>query len=642
MEEFCMEHKENPGRLAYINEINDQLTRLVLWVESANKSNRTDLAVVSEDIVGGLLNLIFRQEGWKLINANTPNSPNFPGIDLADEELCIGVQVTANNSLDKVKDMLNKFYGHKLEQRFDRLILVELTTQDPSPGMKKRCTEHFDGNRDIWNIPYLMRLIQSIQDIDHLEEITVFLQKQVGDLHRSLQLPPKETPVSEEPEEIPVQLEQPEAPSPSLMERIASWFTDDEEEAAHSSTWSDLGKATIFCTVLLAALGLIFSFFPLSEMPPELSSYDVTINGASISVPTTFDALEALGWVPSDPEKMEEWVAPGAGVEDWAGIEVLTFRTNLTNAHGSITVQYMNPTAHTLPVKDCVIFYLNITQTFFDDSYTGESVNTLDTPLGLKMGISKWSDRTEFPSGCDKQKNASHISYRYVPKNSSSAYIFHFDRSTKLLNGVEIRYMDTTAVAKLLGAGYDYEAPVYNTENLYSWLGVTMNLHVDGFDYPILTTVRDYIALNYTVDKATEYVTSTKHSDIYFRGDALHTASCKVYNPFHRALTPENCFISCLDSRAIEPHNKPFIFTCTTTNNTLTILKGMTREELIEALNAAQIQWVESGLSSITFYPNPRIDTLYADCHLDFENLVTDITVDACNAVQNYIFNQVS
>ena len=186
-----MEHKENPGRLAYINEINDQLTRLILWVESANKSNRTDLAVVSEDIVGGLLNLIFRQEGWKLINANTPNSPNFPGIDLADEELCIGVQVTANNSLDKVKDMLNKFYGHKLEQRFDRLILVELTTQDPSPGMKKRCTEHFDGNRDIWNIPYLMRLIQSTQDIDHLEEITVFLQKQVGDLHRKLQNPPE-------------------------------------------------------------------------------------------------------------------------------------------------------------------------------------------------------------------------------------------------------------------------------------------------------------------------------------------------------------------------------------------------------------------------------------------------------------------
>lgn len=623
-----MEHKENPGRLAYINEINDQLTRLILWVESANKSNRTDLAVVSEDIVGGLLNLIFRQEGWKLINANTPNSPNFPGIDLADEELCIGVQVTANNSLDKVKDMLNKFYGHKLEQRFDRLILVELTTQDPSPGMKKRCTVHFDGNRDIWNIPYLMRLIQSIQNIDHLEEITVFLQKQVGDLHRKLQNPPeKDQAGSQKTKRNPI---------------AAKKKQSQENPSAHPGCFYTLGKVTFFSLILCAILGFVISLQPSSEVPPELSGYDVTINDSCISIPTTFDALEALGWVATDPEKLEEWVSPGNGMENWNGLSAHAFRTDLTNGYGSITVQYMNPTAHTLPVRDCVIVYLSITEACFDDSYTGESVNTLNTPLGLKMGISKWVERTSSPSGHDKQKDSSYIRYRYASKDSSSAYIFRFDRKTKLLNGVEIRNMDTAAVKKLLGAEYDFEAPVYNADSLYSWLGVTMNLHVDGFDYPILTTVRDYATLNYTIDKTSEYVTSTEHADICFRGDALHTASCKVYNPFHRALTPENCFISCLDSRAIEPHNKPFIFTCTTTNNTLTILKGMTREELIEALNAAQIQWVESGLSSITFYPNPRIDTLYADCHLDFENLVTDISVDACNAVQSYIFNQAS
>lgn len=642
-----MEYKENPGRLAYINEITDQLTRLGMWVESANKSKRTDLAIISEDIVGGLLNRMFREDGWNLVPSNTPKCPNFPGIDLADEELCIGVQVTSQNTLDKVKDMLEKFSSHQLDQWFDRLILVILTSQDPKDGMKKRCTDQFDGKKDIWNIPYLLRIIQSIPDVDRLEEITVYLQKQVGDLYRKLQNPPVENPESEPQVESQADQEEitdtPEQASnaPSLLDSIISWFIEDENETtSKSSFFSECAAVIMGAIFMLCVIGFIISLFPISEMPDELSGYNVTINSASVSVPTTFEQMESLGWLASDPDLLEEWIEPGGGRDSWSYISLDQgiYRTELTNGHGSIDVLYMNPTAHTLQVRDCIIYSLDIKNGSFDNSYTGESVNVLETPLGLRMGQSKWSERTEYPSGHDKDKDRYIITYSYVLENNN-AYIFSFDKESKLLSGVEIRNLEPEAMEKLSGVKFDTEAPAYDPGKLEDWVDISMNIHIDGFDFPVLCTVQAYSELNYTLDKAPEYVTSTEHSDIYFRGDALHLLSGQVYNPFPRALTPENCFISCIDTHYIEPRNKPFVFTCSIADQSLSIPEGMTKDELITALNDAGIQWIESSVDGITFYPNSRLETMSVLCFLNDEGLVSNLKVDACQALQDYFFS---
>ena len=161
-----MSEKFHPGRAYYIREIEQQLGRLVSWVEIATRCGHMDLPTIAEDIICGLLNLMY---GWNLINANTPEQPNFPGIDLKNEEQCIAVQVTAKNDLNKVKDMLTKFTQNNLDERFRTLILVEITNQEPTPGMKDKKESCFYGKRDIWNIPRLMRDIKS-RDVDQLEE----------------------------------------------------------------------------------------------------------------------------------------------------------------------------------------------------------------------------------------------------------------------------------------------------------------------------------------------------------------------------------------------------------------------------------------------------------------------------------------
>lgn len=650
-----MEELENPGRLFYINEINQQLARLASWAEISAHSNRTDISIISEEIICGLLNLMYRDKGWQLVNANSPEHHNTSGVDLVDDDLCIAVQVTAKNRIDKVNDMLAKFHSHGLDQQYDKLIMVVLTSHDPTPGMKKKQLGCFDGSRDIWNMNRLMREIQHYEDISYLAQIAAYLDEQVGSLYKK---PTASGPQNEKANHRDSASAQKDIP---FYKRILSLFmesdTDDNDsepvldEDHHDpeikvsvfsrfSTWIDsLLEATAGCLVtsgivmiVLFILAMVLSnILPMTKMPTELAAYSVTINGSTIQIPTTFAQMETFGWVAADNEKMETLVDPNT--------TSFLYFTDLTNGHGTMTVQYANPSNHTLQVKDCVIYELSITQKSFDNSYTGESVNTLTAPGGLTMGSSKWSERTLYELGYKKERSSYEISYRYVLENGNK-YVFIFDKKTKFLSGVRIRNWDDTAMDKLTGTEYDSTAPAYDAESLNNWIGATMFITLDGYQFPVGCPVPDYLELGYTLDKSPEYVTSREHSDIYFRGDALHLLSGQVYNPFPRALTTENCFIGCIDTRNIESASEQFILTCQFDSHTLTLPKGMDRNKLISELDTHGITWIESGLSSITFYPNSLLKTVTVTCIFsESTQALSNIQVDSCDALQDYFFD---
>jgi hypothetical protein len=76
---------------------------------------------VSEELVRGVLREIY---GWRnLRNLNFAGRKNFPGIDLADDDAGVAIQVTATPGLGKVKRTLESFLKHGLDAHYRRLVV---------------------------------------------------------------------------------------------------------------------------------------------------------------------------------------------------------------------------------------------------------------------------------------------------------------------------------------------------------------------------------------------------------------------------------------------------------------------------------------------------------------------------------------
>ena len=173
-------------RMDLLNKITKQLAVLAYEVELMNRSNRMTLNSDAETIFCGLIN---RLEDWNLRNLNEI-SQNYPGIDLADPEGRIAVQITASASQKKVDHTLEVFFKNKMERDFDRLILVIITDRTaPTAAHGVKQGFKFDPKRDIWNIEWFKRRVESIEDCELLQTVADYLDSQLGELPGTTTLP---------------------------------------------------------------------------------------------------------------------------------------------------------------------------------------------------------------------------------------------------------------------------------------------------------------------------------------------------------------------------------------------------------------------------------------------------------------------
>lgn len=106
------------------------MSQFVTQVEASSAMGHFDIHKVSENLVLGLLRELY---GWKkLRNLNADEQVNYPGIDLADDDLRIAVQVTGTPTLDKVKGTIETFLSHDLDKRYQRLLIYVLTRKQSS------------------------------------------------------------------------------------------------------------------------------------------------------------------------------------------------------------------------------------------------------------------------------------------------------------------------------------------------------------------------------------------------------------------------------------------------------------------------------------------------------------------------------
>ncbi|MBP2029053.1 hypothetical protein J2Z35_002891 [Acetoanaerobium pronyense] len=160
-----------------LKDIADSLAYLSRQVEIYNCVNFYDINIVAEDFYANLLNLIY---GYNLINLNVEEK-NAPAIDLVDDINRISIQVTSDNTSEKIKESIRKFNEHEHYLNYDRLIVLMLTK-------KKKYRTIFDtdgkfsfnATNDLIDYTDLMKFIKAKSTKD-LKEIKDYLNLELTD-----------------------------------------------------------------------------------------------------------------------------------------------------------------------------------------------------------------------------------------------------------------------------------------------------------------------------------------------------------------------------------------------------------------------------------------------------------------------------
>ena len=111
-----------------------------------------DINRICEDVFCGVFKELY---GFKnLRNLNDEERQNYPGIDLADDEARVAIQVTSAKSLKKIKDSITTTIQHGLHEDYDRIIIYILTRKQRSYSQRsiaKVCDGNlsFDSSSDI-------------------------------------------------------------------------------------------------------------------------------------------------------------------------------------------------------------------------------------------------------------------------------------------------------------------------------------------------------------------------------------------------------------------------------------------------------------------------------------------------------------
>lgn len=130
-----------------------------------------------EDVVSKLLELVY---SYNLINTNDIY-PNYPAIDLADNERRIAIQVTADNSIEKINRTFETFFNskEKLSNKYDRIIFFMIKGKLPKYDKRKIKNKNvnFNKNTDIIDYDDITRKISSYTN-EELYPIANFLENQ--------------------------------------------------------------------------------------------------------------------------------------------------------------------------------------------------------------------------------------------------------------------------------------------------------------------------------------------------------------------------------------------------------------------------------------------------------------------------------
>lgn len=150
-----------------------------LYLKFNGKQGLLDENKVMEDIMCEILNRVY---GWKLNNLNTKRQ-NFPGIDLGDAQIGLGVQVTADKTSAKLQHTLAKVMEHDVYKTYPHIkmmILVEKQASYSVPEMQQYDGQIiFDSTQDVMDLTDVLEA-SAYMDADARHELVAYLQEELN------------------------------------------------------------------------------------------------------------------------------------------------------------------------------------------------------------------------------------------------------------------------------------------------------------------------------------------------------------------------------------------------------------------------------------------------------------------------------
>lgn len=157
------------------------LSRFSESVNILNANGEFSINVHAENALLKLLNVIF---DCNLENVNYVENKQFPSIDLRDRDKRVAIQVTADESLNKVLDCVKKFLKNGLDKEYDRLYIVMLVRKQKKYSQKSidkaRGTYNFN-SRNILDFKDLYSMLNAKNDINSTKTVLEYLESQFAD-----------------------------------------------------------------------------------------------------------------------------------------------------------------------------------------------------------------------------------------------------------------------------------------------------------------------------------------------------------------------------------------------------------------------------------------------------------------------------
>ncbi len=170
------------------NEIAFQFTYFVTEMKAFRAMDRTDINRVAQNVILPLFKEVYGYS--QLRNLDVGADGNFPGIDLADDEARVAIQVTSTPGLDKVKHTLEQFLKDRpefqppLAKRYDRLIIYILTEKQKTYSQESIDSLLNNGfpfvaSEHVWDYTNLLADIQGL-GLEKKEAVLAILKGQLG------------------------------------------------------------------------------------------------------------------------------------------------------------------------------------------------------------------------------------------------------------------------------------------------------------------------------------------------------------------------------------------------------------------------------------------------------------------------------
>lgn len=164
-----------------LNKIKELLVTFSRYVELENSNGEFGINKTAENIIAGLLNIVFE---CRLKNMNEKNS-NYPAIDLADLDKKIVFQVTSENARKKILKTLGTFKSQGLYLQYDKVYIYILGKKKKYKDIQTSINKQVDNKfifleKQILDYEDIYVLLSNCQDMDKITAVRKYLESHLG------------------------------------------------------------------------------------------------------------------------------------------------------------------------------------------------------------------------------------------------------------------------------------------------------------------------------------------------------------------------------------------------------------------------------------------------------------------------------